>query len=296
MKLSELPLSVNEKIICDSEFEDMNYCTAKMDVPFLTFLEKEKFLPKMNENAVCVICKMEIKDVLPEQVKGIIISENPKYVFHQLFNQFQGKKQVPDRKSIIPKSCQISPLAYVSDKNVELGENVIIEAYAAIFGDVKIDNNSVIRSHVVVGGESFSFARSATGDMENLKNFGRVIIDEQVEIMPFSHIAQGIWKDDVTHIGKNSKIDAHCYIGHGVRIGKSVLVAAGSVIGGNTIIGDRAWIGINATVSNRITVGNDSRISLGAVVTKNVPANTCVSGNFAIDHSRFIENIKKSIR
>ncbi len=61
------------------------------------------------------------------------------------------------------------------------------------------------------------------------------------------------------------------------------------------MIGEHFWAGLNATISNRITIGDHARVSLGAVVTKDIPSNTTVSGNFAIEHQRFLHNLKASL-
>ena len=96
-------------------------------------------------------------------------------------------------------------------------------------------------------------------------------------------------------IGAYSKLDAMVHIGHGTVIGKRVLFPAAATISGNCVIGDDTWIGVNATVSNRIEIGDHARVSLGSVVTKNVLAGQTVTGNFAIDHARFMQNLKASI-
>ena len=38
-----------------------------------------------------------------------------------------------------------------------------------------------------------------------------------------------------------------------------------------------------------------ARVSLGSVVTKNVEENETVTGNFAIEHGKFIEKLKEDI-
>ena len=43
-------------------------------------------------------------------------------------------------------------------------------------------------------------------------------------------------------------------------------------------IGNRVWIGAHATILAGVTVGENSIIAAGAVVTKDVPANTIVGG------------------
>lgn len=43
-------------------------------------------------------------------------------------------------------------------------------------------------------------------------------------------------------------------------------------------IGKRVWIGAHATILSGVTVGDNSIIAAGAVVTKDVPANSVVGG------------------
>ena len=74
-----------------------------------------------------------------------------------------------------------------------------------------------------------------------------------------------------------------------------LLIVANSAIGGRTVIGDDSWVGLGANVTNGIVMGNHTRANIGSVVTKDVPDGASMSGNFAIDHKRFLENLKKSI-
>lgn len=48
-------------------------------------------------------------------------------------------------------------------------------------------------------------------------------------------------------------------------------------------------------VSIRITIDDCAWVSLGPVVTKNVPAGEIVTGNFAILHQKFMRNLKASL-
>jgi UDP-3-O-[3-hydroxymyristoyl] glucosamine N-acyltransferase len=292
MLLSELVEGIDGKLITDGEFEIMNYCTADIKKNFLTFLENPKFLKKINSNVSCIICKEEYMNQLPKHIKGIFISEEPKYCFHKLFHKMNQNRVKENNKTCIGRNCAISSMAFVAKNNVVIGDNVTIEPFVVVNENVTIKNGCTIHSNSVIGGRSFSEARSIKGEMCGLDNMGHTVIEENVEIMSQTHIAQGIWEDDITYIGKNSRIDAMCHIGHGVSIGNSVLIAAGAIIGGNTKIDNNVWVGINATVSNRLKIGENARVSLGAVVTKNVEKNTIVTGNFAIEHRRFIEQIK----
>lgn len=98
------------------------------------------------------------------------------------------------------------------------------------------------------------------------------------------------------HIGKHVFINMGCkfqdqggiFIGDGTLIGHNVVLAtlnhAKSPMGRGTMIpapihiGKRVWIGSNATILPGVTIGDGAIVAAGAVVTKDVPENTIVSG------------------
>ena len=98
------------------------------------------------------------------------------------------------------------------------------------------------------------------------------------------------------HVGRNVFINFCCHFQDqgGVYIGDDVLIGSNVVMA--TInhdmdpekrhlhhlepihIGSRVWIGANATILPGVTVGDGAIIAAGAVVNKDVPANTVVGG------------------
>ena len=166
---------------------------------------------------------------------------------------------------------------------------------AVIHENTVIQDDVRICSGTVVAGQSFTAVQTEEGARFLVRDRGGVLLEEGVEICSNCHIARGTLQNDMTILGAYTKLDAMVHIGHGTVIGKNTLIPAGATISGNCVIGDYVWIGVNATVSNRIQIGDRARISLGAVVTKDVPEEATVSGNFAINHQRFIQNLKASI-
>ncbi|MDY2699382.1 MAG: UDP-3-O-(3-hydroxymyristoyl)glucosamine N-acyltransferase [Lachnospiraceae bacterium] len=297
MKLSDVIENYEGELICDGSFETLEYCTSTLRMPFLSFMENPKFVSRISKFATCIFCKKDLVENLPETVRGIFVTENPKELFHAVHNKLSEREgyKLEKYSNKIGDSCIISPMAHISSHNVTIGDRVIIEENVIISDNVIIGNDCIIHSGAVVGGKAFTFARASKGKIIGLNDVGRVIIGDRVEIFSLSHIAKGILPTDVTFIDDDVKIDALVHIGHGVKIGKRTLVAASALLGGNTIIGEDSWIGVNATVSNRIIIGNGARVSLGAVVTQNVRDNETVTGNFAIEHSQFINKLKEKV-
>jgi sugar O-acyltransferase (sialic acid O-acetyltransferase NeuD family) len=73
-------------------------------------------------------------------------------------------------------------------------------------------------------------------------------------------------------------INLNCTIGHDTIINSFSSVMPGVNIAGNVTIGKNVMIGSGANILNGIEIGDNAVVGCGAVVTKNVRANTTVVG------------------
>ena len=93
-------------------------------------------------------------------------------------------------------------------------------------------------------------------------------------------------------IGEGSKIDNGVQIAHNARLGKRNRVAAGAMVAGSVECGDDVWVGPMVSISHMLHVGDRANLTMGSVVTKDVDDDAHLTGNFAIDHAKFIAFLK----
>ena len=231
------------------------------------------------------------------KIKGLAICSNPKYLFYKLHNYLFTKTSFYNHKKFktkVGKNCSISRKAFISETNVIIGDNVIVEENVIVRNNVTIEENVIIRAGSIIGGEGFQIISN------NEKNFsvshaGGVIIKSNVEIQYLTTIDKGIFKDN-TILDSYTKVDNQVQIAHGTKIGKRCLLASNSMISGNVVLEDDIWVGPSSVISSSVRIGAKSYISIGSVVANNIKPGSRVSGNFAINHNKFLINHAKSIR
>ncbi|MAO50396.1 MAG: hexapeptide transferase [Pusillimonas sp.] len=92
-------------------------------------------------------------------------------------------------------------------------------------------------------------------------------------------IMQGVIITNNVHLGKGVLVNLNSTISHDSVIGDFTEIACNVTIPGRCKIGNRVFIGSNATINPDITIGDNVIIGAGAVVLKNIPANSTVAGN-----------------
>lgn len=99
-----------------------------------------------------------------------------------------------------------------------------------------------------------------------------VSIGEGAQLLARSTILTG------TKIGCNTIINTSASIDHDCTIGNHVHIAPGVVLSGGICIEDACHIGTGAAIIQGIHIDKNSWVAAGAVVTKNLPANSRVAG------------------
>jgi UDP-3-O-[3-hydroxymyristoyl] glucosamine N-acyltransferase len=191
----------------------------------------------------------------------------------------------------IGEGSEIHESAVIADK-VQIGQWCTIGENVVIKDNSIIGDKVIIGAATVIGSDGFQFRRIA-GRLIHIPSFGGVHIHDGVEIKAGCCIDRASGIGSATIIGKNTKLDDLVFIAHDVKIGERCLIVAHAMIAGLVTIGDDVWIGPGALISDELTIGDKAYITIGAVVTKDVLPCQHVTGNFAIEHMKFIDNLRK---
>ncbi|MBQ6505529.1 MAG: hypothetical protein IJI57_16610 [Flexilinea sp.] len=304
IRLSEICLP-EWTLVRDGAFASLGLCTASAGLPLLTFCGNKKFLRMAlkNPDISCVMIPPELREQAEaaDTQHGIVTVPDLRIDFFRLHNRLCGPEWAPryvgvKKATVIAPSAQVDPRAIVDAQDVTVGANSIIEAGVIIYGPVTIGEDCIIRSGTVLGGSGLEFMRMGSEGMLGVEHRGRLVIGDRVEIQYNCNVSRSLFPWHETRIGNDTKIESLVHIAHGSHIGERNLIAASACICGSAEIDDNVWIGPNATVSSEVKVGRNARVTLGAVAASDVPTNTTVTGNFAVEHELFMADQFRKLR
>lgn len=288
MHLSEASSIVPLNVLRDAAFASLGFVTHRADA-MLVFLESERFLDGLlaNPNVSAVIATADLAERMPPHL-GVAVSEFPRRDFYHLHNYLAERTSFywQDFPTEIAADAMISPQAYIAPQNVRIGRRVVIEPHVTVLPHTIIGDDVILRAGCVIGSQGFEFKRIGQTILP-VAHAGGVRLGDRVELQASCCVDRSIF-GGLTEVGADTKCDNLVHIAHNVRIGKRCLLAAHAMIAGSVTIGDDVWIGPSAAVSSEITIGDGAFVTLGSVVTRNVAAGQRVTGNFAIDHDKFI--------
>jgi len=149
-----------------------------------------------------------------------------------------------------------------------------MEKYLSIAPDVKLGRDVKLSKFINMYG-------CEVGDETKIGAF--------VEIQKNASVGKCCKISSHTFICEGVTIEDNVFIGHGVMFINDIYPRATTATGGlqtesdwhveRTVIKRGASIGSGATILAKICVGENAIVGAGAVVTKDVPANTIVAGN-----------------
>lgn len=286
MLLSDLKIS-SLKILKDGEFDFLSPLVESQEYKILSFINDKKFLLdfEKNRNITCIICPRELSDIFLKKGIGIIESDKPKDVFFEIYSYLEKNNTKKKTRTHFGKNIKIHPTVIIAKNNVEIGDRVTIGPNCIIQENSVIENDVIIGPNCLIGVESFTF----NGDNKIIPQKG-IKISKNSNLLGNIVLEKGLYKS--TLIEEKVKIGYNSIVEHDSSIGKMSIVCSNVTITGRVTIGEKCYLGPGAVIRNGIKIESNSRVNMGAIVTKDVLTNQSVSGNFAIPHDEFLKKLK----
>lgn len=240
-----------------------------------------------------VICPPELAAEIPEPL-GLMTATDPLCVAHRLHCALAARPNYywTDFTSRVSPSAFVHPTAHVAERNVVIDDEVEIGPGAVIAERVLIARRVFVGANTVVGSNAFEVVNVAGRNVLQAQA-GGVRIEPEAIFLSGVMVASSAFAT-FTEIGENSGFDNLVHVAHDCVVERGVQVTAGAVLAGRVLLQAESYVGPNATVSNGLAVGANAAISIGATVIRDVPTGTKVSGNFAIEHRKFMRSFYES--
>jgi len=182
--------------------------------------------------------------------------------------------------SLIGRNVIVGYPSKKSIKAFQFPEPFSIEKYDSISKGAKVGRNCVIRSGTVIY-EDASIAESVETGHNVLIREGSVVGEKTL-------IGSSAQLDGTVKVGKNVNIQSNAYIPHLTIIEDGVFIAPNVCFTNDpyptskrlkgAVVEKNAIIGANSCIIAGVRIGENAVVGAGAVVTKDVPANTVVTG------------------
>ena len=192
--------------------------------------------------------------------------------------------------SRIHPTARIHPSAVIDERDVVIDAHAVVGPTSVVLARSVLEEDVRIGVGVVVGLDAFEIFEGAN-PRRILRQAGGVWLDKGATVLAHCTLVRATF-GGFTRIGQGAMIDVLIHAAHDVVIGKNATVVACAEISGRCELGDGAYIGPNACLRNGIKIGRNATVSMGAVVTRDVPDGETVSGNFAVSHDKWLSFVK----
>jgi UDP-3-O-[3-hydroxymyristoyl] glucosamine N-acyltransferase len=294
-RLSDFAELAGLRILRDGVFARTGKLSTRLDslcVP----LRSPKYTAEANGNlnVDAIVTTIEIAELLDTRL-AVAVADDPDAAHSEIHAALAARHaaMLLAQPNHIDGSAQIHSSANISDHGVNIGPRVWVGANVSIASGVSVEGDCVLHSGVSLGVPGFNTGIIG-GRQRIIPQIGGVRLLPFVELLASVCVARALFGGE-TLLGEEVVADNLVYIAHDVQIGRRVQICALANILGRAVIGEGAYIGPSAVIKNGLSIGSGAKISIGAVVTQDVADNCVVTGNFAVQHDRFLQHIR-SIR
>ena len=307
--LAAIALRTGGRVVGDADVRVARFAAVDdADEQTLTFATDQRYLhAALASRAAAILVADALIDAGASYAKPLVAVASPRVALADLLRAFERPRPVGpfvhptaivDAAAAIGADVWIGPLVVVGP-GASIGARTVLAAGVVIGADARIGEDAmlhprayvaercvlgdrvVLQAQAVIGGEGFGWA-FLDGVLQRIPQIGIVELADDVEIGVNTCVDRA--QTGVTSIGRGTKIDNLCQIGHNCRIGAHSAIAALSGLAGTTTIGDHVQVGGHVGFGGHLTVGSRVKIGGGAKVWGDIGDGETVSGEPARKH------------
>ena len=264
----------------------------------ITFLMQNKYLDvlkKSKASAVFVVKPVEVS--IPQ-----IVVAKPELAFARLVKELHPEPRpqpgihssvVIGKKVVLGENVTLSAGVCIGE-NVSIGNDVVLYPNVVIGNDCKIDDyctlhpnvtlyrNTEMGRHVIVhagtviGADGFGYTLDEKGCHYKINQFGRVVIEDFVEIGANSCIDRAAM--DTTLIKAGTKIDNLVQVAHNCTVGDHSILVAQVGLAGSCRLGHHVVLAGQVGLADHVTLGNQVTVTAKSGTFRDLENNAVVSG------------------
>jgi UDP-3-O-[3-hydroxymyristoyl] glucosamine N-acyltransferase len=277
----------------------------------VTFVANPKYAPAAQITKAAAVI---VAEDFPATGKALLRSKNPYLAFARALELFYRPPHYapgihptavihPTAKvgahahlgayAVISEHCEIGDQAVILPHvviypEVKIGKNFFAHAHAVVREHCRIGNHVILQNGVIVGGDGFGFAKDDSGHWHKIVQSGPTVIEDDVEVQANACIDRASVGE--TRIGRGSKIDNLCQVGHGSRVGEHSLLCAQVGLAGSTDVGNKVVLAGQVGVAGHCKVGDGVIVTAQSGTHGDIPPGSMVSGSPAFDHKRWMRS------
>ncbi len=178
--------------------------------------------------------------------------------------------------AIVSDTASIAP-------GVQIGPYSIIGEGVTIGKGTRIDSHVVINGPTTIGEDNRIYQFASIGDDPQDKKYAgeptRLTIGDRNTIREFCTISRGTTQDrGETLVGDDNWIMAYVHIAHDCIVGNDTIMANNVTLAGHVEIGDWVICGGFSGIHQFCKIGAHAFLGMFAIISRDVPAYTMVSG------------------
>ena len=264
----------------------------------ITFLMQNKYLDvlkKSKASAVFVVKPVEVS--IPQ-----IVVAKPELAFARLVKELHPEPRpqpgvhssvVIGKKVVLGENVTLSAGVCIGD-DVSIGNDVVLYPNVVIGNDCKVDDHCTLHPNVtlyrntemgrhvivhagtVIGADGFGYTLDEKGCHYKINQFGRVVIEDFVEIGANSCIDRAAM--DTTLIKAGTKIDNLVQVAHNCTVGNHSILVAQVGLAGSCRLGHHVVLAGQVGLADHVTLGDQVTVTAKSGTFRDLESNAVVSG------------------